>query len=325
MTGEDGKPRLDNSSAFFGAAPIRPLRRWTRWLGRTWARFTYGRHIEPTWLELTSHWLAIEDLAPCFHGFRLVHLSDLHAGHGVPLDFVRQAVELANAQQPDLVAVTGDFVHKGFRHVAEVARVVGRLRAPCGVLAVLGNHDFSVRNALGWRRHRHLHAAIETALLDQGIQVLRNRSVRLLREQGQLHVVGVDDLWSGVCDLDAAYAEVHSHAPCVLLAHNPRTVERLNGHRSDLVLSGHTHGGQVNWPGLGRVFLTKRNRRLAAGLYRHGRSLLYVNRGVGYGFRFRFGVRPEVAVMTLQSVPALAATNGRLHAEAAGPRRNPAH
>jgi hypothetical protein len=301
MPPSSGGTWLQKVLSLFQSSPIRPLRQWTRWLGRTWARLSYGRHIEPTWLELTSLEITLADLAPAFDGFRIVHLSDLHHGHGVPLEYLSQAVELANAQQPDLIAVTGDFIHKGFGHVEHAARVVGRLRAHHGVLAVLGNHDFSVRNALGWRRHRGLHSAIETALIDEGVQVLRNESIRLQRDAGHLHVLGVDDLWSGACDLDAAYTGVSGHEPCLLLAHNPRTVERLNGRRSDLVLSGHTHGGQVDWPGLGRLFLSKTNRRFAAGLYRHGETLLYVNRGVGFGFRFRFKVRPEVAVITLRS------------------------
>src|SRR5262249_3764412 len=120
---------------------------------------------------------------------------------------------------------------------------------------------------------------------------------------GALDRAGVDALWSRACDLDRAY---DGHEPTrrrVLLAHNPRTVERLGGRRCDLMLSGHTHGGQVNWPGLGRVTLGRKARRFAAGLYRHGQTHLYVNKGVGFGWRFRFGVRPEVAGLTLRPVP----------------------
>jgi predicted MPP superfamily phosphohydrolase len=88
--------------------------------------------------------------------------------------------------------------------------------------------------------------------------------------------------------------------PRLLLAHNPRTIHKLSDHRCDLLLSGHTHGGQIDWPGLGRFLLTKQNRRYAAGMYRCGNVALYVNRGVGFGFRFRFKVRPEVAVFHLR-------------------------
>ena len=89
-------------------------------------------------------------------------------------------------------------------------------------------------------------------------------------------------------------------AALIVLAHNPRTVEHLNGRRCDLMLSGHTHGGQVHVPGLGRPTLSRKARRFAAGLYQYHDTYLYVNKGVGFGIRFRYGVRPEVTVLVLR-------------------------
>jgi hypothetical protein len=107
--------------------------------------------------------------------------------------------------------------------------------------------------------------------------------------------------------LTTAFANLSNTVPCLLLAHNPATVEHLQSERCDLILSGHTHGGQINWPGMGRFLLGPKGRRFAAGLYRYGNSHLYVNRGIGYGFRFRFNVRPEVAVVHLcRALPAVA-------------------
>src|SRR5262249_10272622 len=140
---------------------------------------------------------------------------------------------------------------------------------------------------------------ISHALTARGIRVLHNESVVLTRDEDQLYLAGVDDLWSRACHLDRALGGLSDAMPCILLAHNPCTVERLNGYRCDLMLSGHTHGGQVNLPGLGRVTLSKNGRRFAAGMYHHRKTHLYVNKGVGFGFRVRYGVRPEVAVLTL--------------------------
>jgi predicted MPP superfamily phosphohydrolase len=137
------------------------------------------------------------------------------------------------------------------------------------------------------------------ALTAHGIRVLHNEAVPLARGADYLHLVGVEDLWSRACDLDQAFAGLSPSSARVVLAHNPRTVERLDGRRCDLMLSGHTHGGQVNLPGLGRPTLGRRARKFAAGLYQYRNTYLYVNKGVGFGFRFRFGVRPEVAVFTL--------------------------
>lgn len=274
--------------------------RIAHWLGRGLAHMHYARHVEPTWLELNRIDVAISQLPPQFDGFRLVQLSDLHCSHKVDDAFVGRAIGLALEAEPDAVVLTGDFIHKGFRHVAQAAAHVRRLRAPHGVFAVLGNHDFSIRNALGLRRHRRLHLAVAAALAAEGVRVLRNESVHLRRGQDVVELAGVDDLWSRSCDLDRAYADHDPARPRVVLAHNPRTIERLAGRRCDLMLSGHTHGGQVDLPRFGRVVLSRKSKRFAAGMYEHDGARVYVNKGVGFGWRLRYNVRPEVAVLTLR-------------------------
>lgn len=274
--------------------------RWARWIGRNWARVSYGYRIEPTWLELNRLEVLVQDLPEAFAGFRIAQLSDFHCSRQVTPSYLSEAVHLAQSESPDLVVLTGDFIHRGYKYVNAVAKPLGRLNAPHGVFAVLGNHDFSVRNALGFRRYRHLHRAVAQALSAHGIRVLHNESVCLTRQDAFVHLVGVEDLWSRVCDLNGGFSNLSPAVPCIVLAHNPRTVEYLAGRRCDLMLSGHTHGGQVHVPGLGRPALGRRTRRFAAGMYRYGQTQVYVNKGVGFGFRFRFGVRPEVAVLTLQ-------------------------
>ena len=277
--------------------------RMARWIGRNWARLTYATRIEPTWLELNHLQIPIANLPPSFAGLRIVQMSDFHGGRQVTPAYLGEAVDLAQAQNPDVVVLTGDFVHKGFRHVAQVAQVLGRLRSPHGVFAVLGNHDFSVRNSLGIRRHQHLHQAVSDALQGQGIRVLQNQTEVLTRDGHDLYLAGVEDLWSRVCDLERTFGGLSPDVPRVLLAHNPCTVEHLHGVRCDLILSGHTHGGQVNLPGVGRLALGPRGRRFAAGLYHVENTTLYVNKGIGFGLRIRYGVRPEVAVLTLTPRP----------------------
>lgn len=274
-------------------------RRWAHWLGRNWARISYGYSVEPTWLELNQIEVPVPDLPEAFIGFRIVQMSDFHCSKQVPAEYLAETIALAQAQAADLMVLTGDFVHKGYKYVDAVADMLGTLSAPFGVFAVLGNHDYSVRNALGVRRYRDLHRAVGDALGARGIRVLRNESLPLVRGDTQLTLVGVEDLWSRCCDLNQALAGLDSATPRVILAHNPRTIEQMDGRRCDLMLSGHTHGGQVDWPGIGRPTLGKHARRFAAGLYQFNGSYLYVNKGVGFGIRFRFGVRPEVSVLTL--------------------------
>ncbi|WP_020471792.1 metallophosphoesterase [Zavarzinella formosa] len=270
-----------------------------RWVGRQWARWNYARQIEPVWLEENDLTIPVRDLPAPLEGLTIAHLTDFHDGPQLPAEYFHEVIERTNGRRPDLIALTGDYIHHGYKSVASAAETLGRLKAPLGVFAVLGNHDFSVRNALGLRRHRGLHQAIADALSNKGIRVLRNEGLLIGQGAVSFGLAGIDDLWSRECDPATALRDLPWDLPRVLLAHNPQTVEMLAGHRSDLMLSGHTHGGQVNWPGLGRVFLSKKSRRMAAGLHHHESVPVYVNKGVGFGWRFRFGVRPEIAFLRL--------------------------
>jgi predicted MPP superfamily phosphohydrolase len=279
--------------------PTPSLGGWARWIGRSWAHVTYAMRVEPTWVEINRLTVPVAGLPSVFDGLRIVQLSDIHCGPFVSDVYLSEVVDLARAEEGDVIVLTGDYVHKGFKHIERMAAELGKLQAPLGVFAVLGNHDFSVRNALGIRRYRHLARAVADALSARGIRVLQNESLRLTRADSHIHLSGVDDLWSRVCDLEQALAGLCPTVPRILLAHNPRTIERLDGQRCDLMLSGHTHGGQIDLPGLGRITLGKRVKRFAAGVYQCGGTVLYVNKGVGVGFPVRYRVRPEVAVFTL--------------------------
>jgi len=279
-----------------------PHRQLAEWLGRNWARFSYARHVEPIWLERTETHIGVADWPAAFGELRIVQLSDLHCGNQIPASYFEEVLTATREATPDLIALTGDFIHKGFRHLDQVRQLVSRMQAPLGVYAVLGNHDFSVRNALGWRRHPKLHLAVSEALSTAGATVLRNAHVPIQRNGESIYLCGLDDLWSRECDPEKGLAGLPSNVPCVVLAHNPQTIHLLKMHRCDLMLSGHTHGGQIDWPGLGRITLGRNARRFAAGLYREDGHWLYVSRGVGFGLRFRFRVRPEVALLTLSGI-----------------------
>ncbi len=273
--------------------------RLARWLGRNWARLHYARSIEPTWLELNRFEIFVSDLPPHFAGLRILQMTDFHAGDHLDSNYLAEAVELAMTQHADVIALTGDYINHGSAHVRGVARILGELKAPLGVYGVLGNHDYSVRTGLGIRKYKQLHQAVHDALSDTGIVVLRNATQVLFRGNERLYVSGVDDLWSHEADLERTFRGMASNVPRILLAHNPCTVEILNGHRCDLMLSGHTHGGQVRLPGVGRIALGPKGRRYAAGMYHVHGCQLYVNKGVGFGWRVRYQVRPEIAIFTL--------------------------
>jgi uncharacterized protein len=222
-------------------------------------------------IEISEQRIWLKGLPDSFSGLRIVQLSDIHHGKFYPLEAAARAVALSNALKPDLVALTGDFVSYSRACVEPVAEVLGMLRARYGVLAVLGNHDFRV-SADG----------ITRALDRQGIEVLRNRNVRLCFRGEELALAGVDDHGYGA-DLRRAMGGIPAGTPKILLAHNPQIIRGAARYGADLVLSGHTHGGQINFPVIGSVAYGRSPERLRykIGWDRLADTQIYVSRGLG--------------------------------------------
>jgi hypothetical protein len=232
----------------------------------------------------------VAGLPPELDGYRIGHISDVHCGPHVSEGRVSSWVSRLNRLGLDLVAVTGDLITHGSSHVEAVARALGGLRAKDGAYACMGNHDYFTDG-------EHLIRALER----QGLKVLRNRGVVVERGGARLYVAGVDDTWTSRDDVDRALAQRPDGAPTVLLAHDPDLFPQAQAHDVELTLSGHTHGGQLGVPGVRRLSLARFITRWTAGLYRQGRSWLYVNRGAGTtGPPVRLGAPPELAVITLR-------------------------
>ncbi len=221
-------------------------------------------------IEVTDQRIWLNGLPESFRGFRILQLSDIHHSKFFPLDHVARLVELCNGLRPDLVALTGDFVTYSRASIEPVAEMLGQLKARAGVVAVLGNHDFRVGAA-----------TIERALYRRGIEVLRNRHI-VLGERGEsLLVAGVDDYRYGA-DPERALRGVRPGTPTIILAHNPRLLQTLAGYGASLVLSGHTHGGQVNLPLLGTIYgRSPESLRFKMGWDRLADTQIYVSRGIG--------------------------------------------
>jgi predicted MPP superfamily phosphohydrolase len=275
--------------------------RLARWVGRSLAHLSYAVLVEPTWLEVNHLEIPVAG-APAAGRLRIVQLSDFHFQRRVPEKYIEHCIRSANAEEPDLVALTGDYIHKGPRFVDRIAEMLSHLKAPLGVYAVLGNHDHAVRNSWGLRSYPMLHRKIAASLERHGIRVLHNELEVLEHAGARFQISGVDDLWSRRCRPDLALAQLDPEFPHVMLAHHPRTIELIAGKRCDLMLSGHTHGGQVHTRRFGSPALGRKMKRYAAGLYSVADSHLYVNKGIGYGLKIRFNRRPEIAVFDL--VPA---------------------
>jgi predicted MPP superfamily phosphohydrolase len=258
----------------------------------------YGTHVERHRLRVTRVEVEVQKLPDAFDGYRIVQLSDFHiGGRGWSQETLRRAVDLAMAQRGDLIALTGDYVETTAA-ITDCTEAFASLRAPDGVLAVLGNHDYHDRAV-------RVHALL-SALEGLGIRVLKNESFRIRRGQEDLWVVGVDDPHSGHDYLPAALAGVPGDARPLMLVHYPDFAWRLPPDRWALVLSGHAHGSQIRLPLIGHYARHRiASTRFSHGLYRVNRTPLFVTTGVGTsGKPIRLLARPEVAVIRLRPAPA---------------------
>jgi predicted MPP superfamily phosphohydrolase len=226
---------------------------------------------------------------------RVALIADLHAGaRFVDLAKVHRLVDMVNAESPDLVLLLGDYLNNGRGPrpglkggplpPEEVTRALGRLRARDGVFAVLGNHDW-------WFDGERITAALEAA----GITVLENSAARA----GDLWLVGIADATTRAPDIRGALCGVPDGAPVLALTHNPDVFPDIP-RRVALTVAGHTHGGQVALPWVGRLIVPSRfGERFAAGLVEEANHRLFVTTGVGTSiYPVRFGVPPEVAILT---------------------------
>lgn len=259
----------------------------------------YSLMVEPGWLSVERVALKLPRLAPSFSGFRILQISDIHFGGWMNRGRLRHVIQVALAEAPDLVLITGDFlIGDGWTpslqmSLAEMVEELSLLTEQHTTLAVLGNHDY-------WTNSE----AVREALTVCGIRELRNDVYTLSNNGEQLHIAGVDDIWEGHDRLDLVLEKLPPGGAAVLLAHEPDFADRsAETGRFDLQLSGHSHGGQVVLPFIGAPILPYLGRKYPSGLYRVGRMWQYTNRGVGMAdLKIRFNCRPEVTVFTLESI-----------------------
>jgi hypothetical protein len=268
--------------------------------GATAATVVYALFIEPRWLQCTRTRMHFAQLPRPLEGLRIALLTDLHASSDTPPGLIARAVDTAMRERPDLIAITGD-IAESERMLERTLDELSRLDAPLGVYIVPGNHDYRDVGIERW----HDAVARRRALTD-----LTNRA-RFLDVPGgensiRLCIAGVDDLSEGRPDLDALHGRGKRDFT-ILLAHNPDQAEqaRRGADRVDLILSGHTHGGQVRLPGYGAIVNSAEFANLyEAGVRRRPWTQVYTSRGIGtVHLPIRFLTRPEVSILTLSGAP----------------------
>jgi len=257
----------------------------------------WGFLVEPGMLRNEDHEISLPEWPAACDGLRIAVLTDIHVGS--PFNGLRKLdkiIEVTQQAQPDLVLLAGDYVIKGipggtFTPPEEIAASLGRLSAPLGVWAVLGNHDW-------WLDAPRVRAALEAA----GIPVLEDAAEKLSSGSCSFWLVGIGDVWEGRHDIKSALSQVTDSSPVLAFTHNPDIFPRIPA-RVNLTIAGHTHGGQVWLPVLGRPIVPSLyGQRYAIGhVVEQGRHLS-VSPGLGTSIiPVRFFVPPEVSVLTLRS------------------------
>jgi predicted MPP superfamily phosphohydrolase len=259
---------------------------------------------EPYEIAVTQIDIELKRLPPAFNNCRIAQLSDLHFNSFTPHgNFLERVVELTNAQKPDLVILTGDYVTAGFSGAQRKVRaeqawpcgdILRRIEAPLGCFAVLGNHDYSTNVEI-----------VTRALSATGrIAVLRNRSTAIEKDGARLWLAGIDNVTKRRARPDEALRGVPREECTIVAVHEPDFADEMLKYPVDFQLSGHSHGGQIRLPMVGALYFPPGAEKYPLGHYRFGKLQLYTNRGIGViGLPMRFMCPPEITLFTLKTTP----------------------
>ena len=232
----------------------------------------------------------LPNLPSSFNGLRVAFVSDIHVGPYLSPNFLVSIVRTVQTLNPDLILLGGDYILRDAKHIAPCFDVLKSLDAPMGVYGVLGNHDY-------W----HDVAMTKSMMKRANIGELTNTGTWLRRKGERLRIAGVDDLWGGAPDIDNALGNTTKNDACLLLSHNPDVAETNKDERIGLMLSGHTHGGQIVIPEVGSPWIPSHyGMKYAKGLVDAPATRVYVSTGVGMsGIPMRLNCHPQIALLTL--------------------------
>ena len=251
----------------------------------------YAHKIEPIWFEVKHIDITLPQLDRAFNGYRIVQISDLHAGDGTDRSQLERVVAAVNAEHPDLVVITGDHVTRIPKQHLDLLDTLAKLQPRDRTISILGNHD--VHNDP---------APVRAAIRKAGITLLENSVYTLNRGQATLHIAGVGDVYFKQDKLDLILAQLPATGAAIILAHEPDFADKAAATgRFGLQLSGHSHGGQVRIPFFSGYVPTLAE-KYPLGQYQIGNMIQYTNRGIGMvKLHARFNCRPEISVFNLNA------------------------
>ena len=256
--------------------------------------FGYAFCIEPWMIIVAKYEIESEQLPEAFDGFKIAFIADPHHGKRYTYDKLNRVVRKTHGQSPDIILLGGDYSNEHPKDLAECFDKFSELDAPLGVYAILGNHDY-------WNP-----PLMRQAIADAGIHLLQNSGVWLEKDGSRVLLVGVEDLWCGKPSLEPVWQELIDSDYAVLLSHNSDFIDDVEPsllQHLDLMLSGHTHGGQVTLFGL---YTPKKMVKsgLVSGHFPpddSGKPDIIVSNGIGTSILpLRFFARPQIVIVTLK-------------------------
>lgn len=297
----------------------------------------WPRFIEPNLILTTKLTVSIPGLPPALKGLKILQFSDLHINPQMSDRYLNRLKKKVAALAPDILVFTGDFICCA--NLTESERLKDFLKtlptAPCGSYAILGNHDYqefvSINSegeydVIGGKAsilHRGfkrlfsktrlkkkiterakavgLHTDLVSMIQETPFQLLHNTTQTIAIKDTHLNICGLGEYMLGKLDPETAFQNYDRNYPGIILAHNPDAVPYLESYPGDIILCGHTHGGQVNIPGMVEKFTLLENMDMKKGLVRKGNKWVYINRGAGSVLQFRWFAPPELLLLTLDS------------------------
>jgi len=248
----------------------------------------YFRFVEPTWFDVSFTRVPLPGVRPR----RILHISDIHISDGMTAEELDKGLSAGLAHRPDLICFTGDFVSNtsGFDRPG-LDRLLRKAAGAAPSYAVLGNHDGG--RWLGKRGGSRSTATMREIIDATGVRVLHNRAAL----DGDIALVGLGDYWSAEFHPTAAFTDIQTAAATIVLSHNPDSKREIAHLPWNLMLSGHTHGGQCRIPGVNPSWTPVQDKRFVAGLYRWRDRQLFISRGIGSPRHVRAFCRPEVSIL----------------------------
>ncbi|NLG81653.1 MAG: metallophosphoesterase [Bacilli bacterium] len=242
--------------------------------------------FEKSWMKLKTYYVKIN--RPNLKGLRIAFISDLHHSEYVSIRYLKKVVERVNSLKTDVIILGGDYVSSKEKYIEPVFSILKDLKAPLGVYGVIGNHDFEAAKA-----------KVLQAMQKAGIISLDNESYWLKYNNDKFKLGGIADIMYDLPNINKTIHDVENDDYVILVSHNPDYAEVAKDYPVDLMVSGHTHGGQITLFGLyAPVIPSKYKQKYRSGLIKHGRLHTIVSHGVGVvGLPFRFFARPEITII----------------------------